>query len=223
MSRTRLLWLSGGAVIAALIAAFQAVPLDWANERVQQAALAGLVVAAGWFASFLLREVSQQAGRAERLRDVHRALYAEIAHNLANLSSEGALEAERDAMLERIEGGDGFVPLIPRERHDTIFRSIVADIHVLPRTSVDAVVPYYSQLAALDAMIEDMRGEAFRALSQNRRAQMYRDYIAMKVTALAYGSHALEMIDAYAKGGRRRAEALRLRRAQETGGPRSDQ
>ena len=207
-ARGWLLWGTGGGVAGLVAFAFWAIPLDLSNERVQQAAIAGIVIAAGWFMGFLLREVGQHMGRIERLRDVHRALYAEIQHNLDNLGSPGDLIVYRDEMLARMAEGDGFVPFIPRERNDMVFRAILPEIQLLPQVSIDPIVGYYSQLAALETLIEDMRGESFKTMAPSRRAAIYTDYIALKTQAVAYGRHALTMIDAFARGGRHAARQM---------------
>jgi len=214
IARAWLLWGTGGGVLVLVLAALWAIPFDLASERVQQAALAAIVVAAGWFLGFMLREVSQLLDRAERLRDAHRALFAEIQHNVTNLGSRAALAEDGYAMLDRILGTDGFVPFIPRERNDTVFAALVADIHILPRVTIDPVVQYYSQLAALDALIDDMRGESFKTMSPQRRHDLYRDYINLKFSALDYGEAALAAIDAYSKKGAPAAAAA-LRRHRE--------
>ncbi len=208
MSRGWLIGLAGGGGLALLVAAILILPVDWRNERVQQAAIAALVVAVGWFAGFVLRELSQQLARAERLRDVHRALYAEISHNLGNLGSIGALQDFGMQMFARIRDADGFVPFIPRERNDSVFRTVVADIHVLPRVTIDPIVQYYSQLAALDALVEDMRGDTFAAMSPRRRSDLYADYINIKINLVEYGDEATRVIDAFANGSRRKARKL---------------
>lgn len=207
-SRLALLGWTGAGAVALVILALWALPLDWSDPRVQQASVAGLVLATGWFMGFLLREASQLLDRRERLRDAHRALYAEIQHNLDNLGRAEDLEAYRDGMLARMEEGDGFVPFIPRERKDTVFRAIVQNIQVLPQASIDPIVGYYSQLAALETLIDDMRGETFKTMSPRRRAEIYSDYIALKLQALVYGRHALRMIDAFARGGARAARRI---------------
>ena len=118
-------------------------------------------------------------------------------------------------MLARIVEGDGFAPFIPRERNDTVFAALLPNIHILPRSTIDPVVQYYSQLAAQDALADDMRGESFRTMSPQRRAALYRDYIGLKLRALDYGNEALATIDAYAGSGPRKARAVsdRLRAA----------
>lgn len=197
MSRAGLLWVFGLAVPLLLVAVLNAIPLDWSNSRTQQAAIAALMVASGWFAGFMLREISQQIGRTERLRDLHRALYSEIQHNLDNLGSEDDLKAHAEKMLARMEEGDGFVPFIPRERNDTVFQAVVGDLHILPRTSIDPVVRYYSQLAALDAMVEDMRGETFKEMSPRRRGEIYSDYIALRMRLVEFGTDGNTRITEY--------------------------
>ncbi|PTW49789.1 MULTISPECIES: hypothetical protein [Rhodovulum] len=175
------------------------------DARIWQAIVAGAFVAIGWIVNGWQNRRVAAALRAERTRDVHRALYAEIASCLANLESPEALAAYRDAMAARMREDAGFVPLIPRERNDTVFRALVAEIHILPRVTIDPVVSYYSQLFAIEAMIADMRGERFRALEPERRIAMYEDYIALKVQAFHDGHFALRMIEAFARDGRKGA------------------
>lgn len=192
-------------VVAVVVAIVVALDLD--DWRVTQAVVAAVVVAAGWFAGFLLRESGQQLARAEKLRDIHRALYAEISHNLVNLGERDALIGFGNDMVRRMAGPDAYLPLVPREKNDTIFQAMVEDLSILPRTSIDPIVQYYSQLAAHDALVEDMRGEAFRALAPWRRAEIYADYIGLRLNLIDYGLTAAGVIDAYAKGDRPAAEA----------------
>ncbi|SFP17078.1 hypothetical protein [Tranquillimonas alkanivorans] len=212
MTRAALLWTTGAGAVALAALVLWAVPFDWSEVRVQQATIAAVVVAAGWFMGFLLREIGQQLSRSERLRDAHRALYAEIQHNLGNLGTAEELQGFGQEMLGRIRDADGFVPFIPRERNDTVFRALVSEIHILPRTSIDPVVQYYSQLAALDALVDDMRGDSFKTMSPLRRADIYTDYIGIKLRLIEYGNEALATIDAYAKGGRRKARRVSEKR-----------
>ncbi len=114
-------------------------------------------------------------------------------------------------MLARIRDADGFVPFIPRERNDSVFRTVVSDIHILPRVTIDPIVQYYSQLAALDALVDDMRGQAFEAMSPRRRAELYADYINIKINLVDYGEEATQTIDAFANGSRGRAREVRRR------------
>lgn len=187
---------------------------DWLyglDARIWQAVVAGAFVALGWVFNGWQNRREAANLRAERLRDVHRALYAEIGANLSNLVSAENLEDECRAGLEQIRAEDPlspYVPFIGRENRDQIFEAVVGDIHVLPRTSIDAVVPYYAQLSAISAMVDDLRGPTYASLSQDRRMRVYEDYMAMKQQALLFGNHALRMIKSYADDGPEAAKIL---------------
>lgn len=202
-------WLLAAVTLGLVVMAGTAialVPFDWSEVRVQQATIAAIVVAVGWFAGFALRETGRLLTRAERLRDMHRALYAEIKHNLRILGDAGALRDYGNDMLERIVAADAHVPFIPSERNDTVFRTIVGELHILPRVSIDAVVSYYSHVAALEALSEDMRGHEFRAMTPRSRAELYADYIGIKLRLIDHGNGAMRIIDAYARKGLKAAK-----------------
>ncbi len=186
--------------------------LDILNSRFFQAVIAGGFVALGWVYNGRANRREAARLRAEKLRDAHRAIFAEIATNLSNLWEEDALREYGAGMIERMGEDPGFVPLIPRERHDRLFETIKSEIYVLPRVTIDPIVQYYSQLDAMAAHVDDMRGEAFKALSQERRMDMYMDYIEMRVQALAYGRIANHLINIYSQDGNEaaKAEAIRL-------------
>ncbi|KAF0675426.1 hypothetical protein [Profundibacterium mesophilum] len=177
------------------------------DARIWQAIVAGGFVAAGWVYDGWRKRREAQRLREEKLRDAHRALFAEIATFLANLADETALDTYVDAMVARMEADPDFVPFIPKERHDRLFDSIQGEIHVLPRVTIDPVVRYYSQLSAIAALAEDMRGRGFARLSQDRRIVIYRDYFDMRKQAFEYGRIANWLIGVYAEGGKDAAEA----------------
>lgn len=169
-------------------------PLDHIlSPQAQQAVIAGLFVALGWLVVAWQSRRRDAMLRAERVRDVQRALFAEIRAYLAvlqrdDVGSYGVMISER-ILTER-----GYFPVIPTERNDAIFRAIVGDIHVLPRDTVDPVVLYYSQLNAIVAMIDDLRALDVEKIGPDRAAAMYRDYISMKVEAVGMAQTALESI-----------------------------
>ncbi|WP_370401886.1 hypothetical protein [Sulfitobacter sp. JB4-11] len=189
--------------------------ISWAaavDARIWQAVIAGVFLAAGWLVNGWQNRKAAAALRAEKLRDYHRALYAEIGANLANLWDTERLEGYRDRMVAKMEADANFVPFIPIERHDAVFDALIADVHILPRQTIDPIVLYYAQVKSVAALAADMRAEGFGALAQDRRIAMYRDYIAMKVQLLAFGRYANALINAFSKGGAdaARAEAQRL-------------
>ncbi len=175
-------------------------PLDpYVSPQAQQAIIAGLFVAIGWWVVAFQNRKRAADLRAERVRDVQRALFAEIRAYLAVLRRDD-VAAYGAGIVERILTEPGFFPFIPTERNDAIFRAIVGEIHVLPRDTVDPVVLYYSQLNAISAMIEDLRGLDVASIGPKRAAGMYRDYISMKVEAIEMGDNALEAIRANIDG-----------------------
>ncbi len=176
------------------------------EPRVLQALVAGLVIAAGWLTTAIFSELEKARAKAERTRDYHKALFAEIRHTLDAFYADGQSDELVDEITARMQDDDGFVPFIPNERHDRVYGALVDGIEVLPRQTIDAVVAYYSVISALQAFAEDMRGDGYKGLSQGRRITMYQDYAAMRVRAYQLGNHALRLIKAYSEGGAAAAE-----------------
>lgn len=180
---------------------------DW-DARIWQAVIAGAFIGLGWFVNGWLNRRDVAALRREKLRDMHRAIYAEIGNYLANLVSELQSGDYPEELLERVRSDPGFVPFIPREQNDVVFMTLLAEIHVLPRQTIDPIVAYYSQLHAISALVDDMRGDTFKQMTPERRSAIYADYIEMKKQALAFGRYALAMITAYAEGGAQQANSV---------------
>lgn len=169
-------------------------PLDnILSPQAQQAVIAGVFLAAGWWVVAWQNRRRDDRLRAERVRDVQRALFAEIRAYLAVLQRDD-VAAYGARIAERIISEPGYFPVIPSEKNDAIFNAIVGEIHVLPRDTVDPVVLYYSQLNAIVAMIADLRTLDLARIGPERAASMYRDYIAMKVEAMEMGHSALDAI-----------------------------
>ena len=161
--------------------------------------IAGLFLAVGWWVVALQGRRRDAKLRAERVRDVQRALFAEIRASLAVLERDHIAEYGA-AIAGRIETEQGYFPVIPTEHNNAIFHAIVGEIHVLPRDTVDPVVLYYSQLNAIGAMITDLRALDTARIGQERAAAMYRDYISMKLGAIELGEGALAAIRANMDG-----------------------
>lgn len=177
------------------------------DARIRQAAVAGAVVALGWLVNGWQNRRERRALRAERLRDAHRALFAEIRAYLSQLVSRAALDEYRDGMVARMRADPDFVPLVPREGNDRVFAALIEEIHILPRVTIDPLVTCYSHPHAIEALADDMRASGFAALPQERRIALYEDYIRMKALALDYGEYCLKVIDVYATVGKDAVEA----------------
>lgn len=171
-----------------------------ADPRVVAALIGGGVVAGGWVVTHLLGAARDRAARAERVRDVQGALYAEIRVHVATLKSQNLPDygARMEALILQ---GQGFFPVIPTEHNDRLFTAIVNDIHVLPFRVVDPVVRYYSQLATIAAMIADLRKLRLDRVDATRAARMYRHYIEMKIEAIDLGDEAMTFLQAHLTGG----------------------
>lgn len=181
------------------------------HSRIWQAVIAGAFIAAGWIVTNALDRRERNRRRAERLRDIHRALFAEIGTHIGALGSDAEIDEVGNWIVARMRDDPDFVPFIPRERNDRVFASITGELHILPRVTIDPIVTYYSQIAAIGAMAQDMRGYTYRSLPQDRRIAIYRDYIAMKKQALAFARLAALLIDLYARDGNDVAEAAARR------------
>ncbi|MFL4472004.1 hypothetical protein ACERZ8_19760 [Tateyamaria armeniaca] len=162
------------------------------DPRVWQAVLAGLFVAVGWIVNGAQNRADARRLRRERRDDVQRAIVAEIKHYLEVLEGED-LNAAWEAMQPRI--ANGYVPFLPSEDNDMVFQSVLANIHILPKTVIDPVVKYYSQLKAIDAQIADSRLDPFvkgtDEDSRRRREISYFQYLQMKQRAKTYALQAL--------------------------------
>ncbi|MDO5622676.1 MAG: hypothetical protein Q4G24_14545 [Paracoccus sp. (in: a-proteobacteria)] len=169
-------------------------PLDHILAPSAQASLiAGLFLAAGWWVVAFQGAKRDRKHRAERVRDVQRALFAEIRAYVAALRRDDLTEYGEE-ILQRIETEADYFPAIPTEANDAIFRAIISDIHVLPRDTIDPLVLYYSQLNAISAMIADLRMLDRASVATEQAAGLYRDFLAMKTEALILGEQAMAAI-----------------------------
>ena len=178
-------------------------PID---PRVQQALVGGAFLALGWVVTAWAGRRAAAVARTERVRDLQRALLAEIGTSLANLGSERRIAEETGAILKRMRGDPGFVPFIPRERPHAVYAAALEDIALLPGVTVEPIVAYYAQAAALAALAEDMRAPAFARLAPERRLRVYEDYAEMKRQALLFGKAAVHLIGVHARDGEAAAE-----------------
>ncbi len=191
-----------GAALAALSFVF-----DFPTE-LWQALIAGLVIASGWLTSAIFSELARARGKSERMRDYHKAIYAEIGTALSALWDGGQSEAYVAQTIERMQADPSFIPFIPREQHDHIYNAIVGNIDVLPRQTIDAIVAYYSLTKSISALADDMRSDRFQTLSPERRMAIYSDYAQMRTQAFTIGQYALQLIKAFSERGAQGAVAL---------------
>ena len=181
------------------------------ESRFVQAVVAGAVVAVGWIVNGWQNRREDARRRAEKLRDYHRALYAEIGAWLSSVGSLENLDQSGQGMVDRMREDPTFVPFMPIEENDTVFRAIVPQLQVLPTSTIDVVVAYYASISQIRSQVEDMRSDRFMALPADRRIAIYRDHVLLKRGAFEYGSAALRLITVYANEGADAAKAERDR------------
>lgn len=154
------------------------------------AALTAFVAVALWVGNKWWERANARRARREKVLDLMRALHAEINAYVFQLS-EDDLDRHREEIIGRIrrdgEDGERFVPLVPRESHDTIFRAILGELHLLPADAVAPVVLYYNQVIAIANLAEDLRSERFETISPERMSALYGHFIEMKKTARRMG------------------------------------
>ncbi len=181
-------------------------PVDeWINPAVQGALVAAMVAMGGWiYNGRQNRRIAAQL-RAERVDDLQRAILAEIrAHVVALEHQQPSFEASV-ALVERVRRG-GFIPSIPSEANDRIFRAVIAEIHVLPAAVIDPVVIYYRLLAIMGSLAGDVQVLARK--DSERAAEMLADYLALSDEALEAGRYAMVLLSAQLDGGDAAIEAL---------------
>ncbi len=153
------------------------------------AAISALVTAFGWYVAHNRERARDAALRRERVVDMQKALRAEIS-NYALQLREAKLSEHLDGMRRAMQADPAFVPLVPREAHDALFRALIGEIHLLPTEAVEPVVRYYSQISGVAALADDLRSPLYRRLAPERRVTIYEHFIEMKAQALTYASQA---------------------------------
>lgn len=173
-------------------------PLDpYLSPQAQQAVIAGLFLAAGWWVVAFQNRWRDAKQRQERINDIQRALLAEIRAHVVSLEQQLA-GGEVDDLLRRMRSGD-YLPVMPSGANDRIYRAIISEIHLLPAHSIDPVVIYYRLLSVMDSLAASIRSTARK--TPGRAAEMFADYLALNAEALETGLDALEILTASLHGG----------------------
>lgn len=199
--------------------------MDWqtllVNDRVIAALVTALVgggvVAAGWFWTHALSRRRDKLLRGERINDIQRALLAEIRAHVVALERQSDADGWRD--MTPISDED-YLPILPHDANDRIFRAIVEEVHMLPEWVIDPVVRYYRLLAVRAALAQDIRSNAKDY--PRRTAEMFRDYLMLNDETLETGLDAMEILTASLHGGKREVTAMLARRQREIEGDAMD-
>lgn len=189
-------------------------PLDpYLSPPAQQALIAGLFLAAGWWVVAFQNRWRDAKLRSERIIDMQRALLAEIRAHVVSLEYQ-LQEGDPRQLVTRVREGDAAVVLTHRG-NDQFYRAIICDIHVLPGSVIDPVVIYYRLIAVMGALADSIRRAARN--NPDRAAEMMLDYLALNGEAWEAGMDALEYLTASLRGGDAEVLAMQLRHTEESG------
>lgn len=174
-------------------------PLDpYLSPPAQQAVIAGLFIAAGWWVVALQNHRRDAKLRHERVTDIQRALLAEIRAHVVALEYQRLDQGEVRDTVARIRD-EGFVQMLPDNSNDRIFTAILEEVHVLPALVIDPVVTYYRQvilMRSFETELPDLAGQ-----NRARAADMFLDYVALSEDALDAGYEAIRILAASLHGG----------------------
>jgi hypothetical protein len=179
----------------------------WIGPAIVAALISSAVTALGWWVSHRREAEVERRRRREKIVDIQKALRAEVRAYRLQLA-EVDLAAHREEMTARILKDAAFAPLVPREAHDSLFRALIEEVHVLPTAAVEPVVDHYALVAAIAAFADDLRGDRFQKdMAPERRAIMYAHFIDMKIRAAARAEAALSALAAGIAAGERGDDA----------------
>lgn len=168
----------------------------WIGPVIIAAGIAGMVNVLGWFVASWRDRRSDDRRREEKRSDLSTALLAEITHYRDALDFFD-LDDVWESVVSEMENDENYVPFVPSERNDTIFRAILGDIHILPEPVIQPVTRYYNQVFAIDAIITDLRSDTLRQEAQRKRIAAYTDYISLKKEALAAAELAITTLQTH--------------------------
>lgn len=174
-------------------------PLDpYLSPPAQQALIAGLFIAAGWWVVASQNHRRDAKLRQERVTDIQRALLAEIRAHVVALEDQRLDARETDRAVRRILD-EGFIQMLPDNSNDRIFSAILEEVHILPALVIDPVVTYYRQVAVLRSFEEELPELATR--NRTRAAEMFIDYLELGEVARDTGYEAMRILLASLHGG----------------------
>jgi len=178
----------------------------WVAPAVIAAVIASAITAVGWIVTHFRETRAAKSRRLERVRDVQTALRAEIRSfyfRFAGLDFDAYAQSIVDNILAGDGNGGAYTPFIPKEPKNLIFSAIVGEIHILPGPVIDPIAVYYRQMDTISSFADDLRSDGFAGMEPARKAEMYKDYIAMLKLAHQLAFEALEALDRRAPPPRR--------------------
>ena len=167
----------------------------WIGPAVTAAVISSIIAAVGWYVSWHTARSTDDRRRQEKIRDVQTAILAEIRSIVHHLQQYDAATLY-DAIAGRMAEDESYLPFIAREAGSPLFSAIASDIAILPNAVIDPVVVFYRQIEAVAYFAEDLRSERFVAVSNKRKLDIIKDYLAMRDYALHLGLDAKAALEA---------------------------
>lgn len=196
--------LARGLVFLLILASFAIIAwlatVSFLDTPIKQALIAGLVVASGWFFTFVIQDWTRSRERREVQTDIQLALRAEIqdcheTFTWRDRDTRAFGRKVRDKIIAAGDGDDAFHPFIARDAKMIVFDAMKDRLHYLPGEVVDEVVQFYCQLADLQTFAEQMMQPVFRQMECDRRAAAYNHYIQMTVECENRAQDALTVLN----------------------------
>jgi len=162
------------------------------------AIIGALVTAFGWFVTHRNDRKMNNHRRSEKVRDCKIALRAEISCHLPRWAMKNA-DRHVEEMSNRIRKGSTrkppFTPFVPKETPNPAFNTIVNEIQILPGDVIEPVIRYYQQVDVITQLAEDMRSDRYEGLEPDRKADIYSDFIELRLEAGRLATEAIEALE----------------------------
>ncbi len=185
--------------------------------RMIQAVIAGGVVAAGWIVTFTVQELRTEQARKATEEEMMIALafeimdalkadfmdwarFGEIWQKIAGSPDEperpsvGGSGGDSGGGSGGARAGEVYHPFIPTVKPTPVFDALAGQAHLLPAAPLAKLITYYTQMADVAAIVNDMRGDGFRTLPSDRRARVFLTAYEMQRNAREFGHDALKAI-----------------------------
>ncbi len=199
-------WLVGGGAVFVVSRAFVALlPVslvaifiimvislegEAADNRIM---IAAVVVAGGWIVAFITQELRRFDEREERRRDLIKALTAEIRlivdlHELLNWDdvmsdAETAFRKDKD-----------YVPFSVFLHETDLLRRVLNEVELLHSAQIREVYAFSQLMDKIRQIAQRLEGDAYKALSQQRKLDVYLRLLKMHGTVAETGHAALEVL-----------------------------
>lgn len=141
---------------------------DW---RINSAVIAGGVVAMGWLFTFAVQQLRDEQTRHTTRNEIMLALAAEILDALRDRVKDD-LSRDIAEISAGIRKGDRHL-FIPAPKEPRVFEGLVAQLPILPKAPLNAVVAYYTQVYDLRNYARDLQSDRFFRSLQSADGREY--------------------------------------------------